>query len=140
LKDRVVNCFVAGATATGAELKYRWDEARYATMKNNMTLAKLYQLNMRRFNRSPLILERPEALGSTDMGNVSHLAPAIQPYVSISAGALIHSPEFAAAARSEAGMQGMLDAAKGMALTAIDLLADPAIMSSVRREFEGGGE
>jgi amidohydrolase len=140
LKERVVKCFAAGAEATGATLKYKWDEARYATMKNNMTMAKLYQLNMHRFNRSPLIIERSEASGSTDMGNVSHLAPTIQPYVSISAGALIHSPEFAAAARSEAGIQGMLDAAKGMALTAVDLLADPATMSKVRREFEQGAE
>ncbi len=135
LKERVLNCFVGAATATGAELKYRWDEARYATMINNMPMAKLYQQNMRRFNRNPLLVENRDSFGSTDMGNVSHLAPTIQPYVAVGSGALIHSYEFAEAARSEQGMNGMLDAAKGMAMTAVDLLSDPTIMEKVKEDF-----
>ena len=138
LKEKVLRCFVGAATATGAELKYRWDEARYATMRNNIPMAKLYQQNMRRFKRSPLLIESRDAFGSTDMGNVSHLAPSIQPYVSIAAGALIHTREFAAAAASEQGIQGMLDAAKAMAMTAVDLLVSPAIMDKVRQDFDRG--
>ncbi len=138
LKERVLNCFVGAATATGAELKFKWDEARYATMRNNMPLARLYQHNMRRMKRHPLLAETRDAFGSTDMGNVSHLVPSIQPYVAIAGGALIHSLEFAAAARSEEGMRGMLDAAKAMALTAVDLLADPVTMGEVRDDFNRG--
>ena len=135
LKERVLNCLIGAATATGAELKYRWDEARYATMVNNIPMAKLYQQNMRRFKRNPLLVENRDSFGSTDMGNVSHLAPTIQPYVSVGAGALIHSHEFAEAAGSESGMIGMLDAAKGMAMTAVDLLFDPTIMEKVKEDF-----
>jgi amidohydrolase len=136
LKERVLNCFVGAATATGAELKFKWDEARYATMRNNMPLARLYQQNMRRLKRHPLLTESRDAFGSTDMGNVSQLVPSIQPYVAIAAGALIHSQEFAVAARSEEGIRGMLDAARAMALTAVDLLADPAKMDEVRGDFQ----
>jgi len=135
LKERVLNCFKAGATATGAELKYKWDEVRYATMVNNIPMAKLYQENMRAFKRNPLLVESGEAFGSTDMGNVSHIVPTIQPYVGIGGGILIHSPEFAAAAASESGIRGMLDAAKAMANTAVDLMADPAIMDKVKQDF-----
>jgi amidohydrolase len=135
LKERVLKCFVAGATATGAEFKFRWDEARYATMRNNMPLARLYQQNMHRLKRHPLLTESRDAFGSTDMGNVSHLVPSIQPYVGIAGGALMHSREFAAAACSEEGLRGMLDAAVGMALTAVDLLADVALMNEVRDNF-----
>jgi amidohydrolase len=138
LKERVLNCFAGAALATGAELKFRWDEARYATMRNNMPLARLYQQNMRRLKRHPLLTEHRDAFGSTDMGNVSHLVPTIQPYVAIAGGALIHSLEFAAAACSEEGMRGMLDAARAMALTAVDLLADPAVMGEVRDDFTRG--
>lgn len=138
LKEKVLNCFVGAATATGAELKYRWDEARYATMRNNIPMAKLYQQNMRKLKRNPLLIEGRDSFGSTDMGNVSHLTPTIQPYVSIAAGALIHSPEFAAAAASESGKLGMLDAARGMAMTAVDLLADPAIMKKVKEDYDRG--
>ena len=138
LKERVLNCFVAAAKATGAELRYKWDEARYATMRNNMPMALLYKENMRRFNRDPLLVENQEAYGSTDVGNVSHLTATIHPYVSIASGAIIHSREFAEAARSEAGIKGMIDAAKAMAMTAIDLIADPAIMDKVRQDFNRG--
>jgi amidohydrolase len=138
LKEKVLRCFVGAATATGAELKYRWDEARYATMRNNIPMAKLYQQNMRRFKRSPILIESRDAFGSTDMGNVSHLAPSIQPYVAIASGALIHTREFADAAASDVGIQGMLDAAKAMAMTAVDLLASPAIMDKVRQDFDRG--
>jgi amidohydrolase len=138
LKDKVLNCFVGAATATGATLKYKWDEVRYATMRNNIPLARLYQQNMRPLKRNPLLTETRDAFGSTDMGNVSHLVPSIQPYVGIARGVLIHSPEFAAAAASEDGIHGMLDAAKAMAATTVDLLADPVIMNKVREDFNRG--
>ena len=138
LKERVLNCFVGAATATGAELRYEWDEARYATMRNNMPMARLFQENMKPLKRNPLLIESRDAFGSTDMGNVSHIVPSIQPYVSIAMGVPIHTHEFAAAAASEDGMRGMLDAAKAMAMTAIDLMAGPETMEKAREDFERG--
>ena len=138
LKERVLNCFVGAATATGAELRYEWDEARYATMRNNMPMARLFQENMKPLKRNPLLIESRDAFGSTDMGNVSHIVPSIQPYVSIAMGVPIHTHEFAAAAASEEGMRGMLDAAKAMAMTAIDLMAEPETMEKAREDFERG--
>ena len=139
LKEKVVNCFIGAGIATGADLKYKWDEVRYATMRNNMTLARLYQQNMRTFKRNVLLTEARQAFGSTDMGNVSHIVPSIQPYVAVvKPGVLIHSPEFAAAAASEDGMKAMLDAAKAMAMTAVDLLADAETLKKARDEFEQG--
>jgi len=48
---------------------------------------------------------------------------------------LIHSPQFAQAAVSEEGLCGMLDAAKAMAMTIVDLLANPDILTRVKEEF-----
>ena len=75
-------------------------------------------------------------MGSTDMGNVSHALPAIHPYVKIGPRDLRgHSIEFREAAVSEEGRQGMLAAAKALALTALDVLADPAFLAEVLRDF-----
>ncbi len=41
LKQKVLNCFIGAATATGARLEYKWDELCYAPMLNNLTLGKL---------------------------------------------------------------------------------------------------
>jgi len=48
----------------------------------------------------------------------------------------VHSPEFASAAVSDRGVKGMLDAAKAMAMTVVDLISSPEILSGVKEEFK----
>jgi metal-dependent amidase/aminoacylase/carboxypeptidase family protein len=94
---------------------------------------------MERLGRKMQMNDPDNAFGSTDMGNVSHLVPSIHPFVAIAPReVLAHSPEFAAAAASDAGRQGMLDAAKALAMTVADLLASPELLGKVREEFEHG--
>jgi amidohydrolase len=139
LRPRVVDCFTGAAVATGARLEHRWDDASYASLKNNLTLARLFCQNMERLGRKMQMNDPDHAFGSTDMGNVSHLVPSIHPFVAIAPReVLAHSPEFAAAAASDAGRQGMLDAAKALAMTVADLLASPELLGKVREEFEHG--
>jgi metal-dependent amidase/aminoacylase/carboxypeptidase family protein len=60
--------------------------------------------------------------GSTDMGNVSHVVPAIHPFLAIDAGeAVNHQPEFAAATITPSGDKTIRDGALAMAWTVIDL-------------------
>jgi metal-dependent amidase/aminoacylase/carboxypeptidase family protein len=76
-------------------------------------------------------------MGSTDFGNVSHVAPSLHPYIAIAPdGTAGHSVAFRDAAISPAGHAALINAAKGMAMTAIDLLCDPQLMQQVKREFE----
>jgi amidohydrolase len=136
LKEKVLDCFVGGATATGARLEYHWGETRYAPMRNNLTLAKLFRQNMKSLGRQMPLSDPERSFGSTDMGNVSQVMPGIHPGVAIvSPEVVIHSPEFALAASSEAGITGMLDAAKAMVMTIVDLVAIPETMAKVKREF-----
>ena len=60
----------------------------------------------------------PDRMGSSDIGNVSQVIPAIQPMVQIAPpGTPIHSRDFEAAAVSTLARQGMCQAAKTMAMT-----------------------
>lgn len=136
LKEKVLDCFVGGATATGARLEYRWGKTRYAPMHNNLTLARLFKQNMQSLGRRMPLSDPDRAFGSTDMGNISQIVPGIHPGVAIvSPGVGNHSPEFALAACSDAGIEGMLDAAKAMAMTIVDLIASPEAVAQVKREF-----
>jgi hypothetical protein len=47
-------------------------------------------------------------------------------------------PEFAVASGSSAGEEGMLLAARAMALTGLDLLRDRDALDRVKAEFAGG--
>jgi len=56
------------------------------------------------------------------MGNVSHVVPAIHPFLAIDAGeAVNHQPEFAAATITPSGDKTIRDGALAMAWTVIDL-------------------
>jgi amidohydrolase len=136
LKEKVMDCFVSGATATGARLEYRWGETRYAPMRNNLTLARLFKQNMQSLGRKMPLSDPERSFGSTDMGNVSQVVPGIHPGIAIAPPEVAnHSPEFALAAASEAGIRGMLDAAKALAMTIVDLAASPETVARVKREF-----
>ncbi len=135
LKARVLDCFTGAAVATGAELTYKWGEY-YAAMTSNLTLARLFKKNLEALGRRIPLGDASLWAGSTDVGNVSRLAPTIQPLVAIAPeDVMLHSPEFATAAATDDALDIMLDAARAMAMTAVDVLASPETCEKAREEF-----
>ncbi|MCL0091751.1 M20 family metallopeptidase [Dehalococcoidales bacterium] len=134
LKQRVINCFIGAATASGARLEYKWGDIGYAPLRNNLTLAQLFSQNMQSLGRKMPLYEPDNAFGSTDMGNVSQLVPSIHPQLAI-AEEETHTPQFASAAASETGIHALLDATKALTMTVVDLVADPEIIIKVKQEF-----
>ena len=79
----------------------------------------------------------PAEGGSTDVGDVSWLVPTGGLYAACSpAGVRGHSWQVVAAAGSPIAHKGMVMAAKTLALTAADLLADPALVKEAKADFD----
>jgi amidohydrolase len=136
LRRRVIACAEGAAVATGCAVRVIDFEAPYEPLRRNDTLLGVFRSNMAAVGavESPAIADR---LGSSDIGNVSQVVPAIQPMVQIAPpGTPIHSRAFEAAAVSPLARQGLCQAAKVMAMTAYDLLADPGLVKHARAEFE----
>lgn len=133
--EKVVRCAEAGALAAGAEVKVQ-RLAHYAHRIPNPTMARLFGENISSLGEDVQEPSPNERRGSSDMGNVSHVMPAIHPYVVIAdpnvAG---HSPEFAEAAASPRGDRALLRAAKAMAMTTVDLLAQPELVEQAKAEL-----
>ena len=142
LKRRVVACFEAGATATGARLEYRWDDVEYAPLRANRAMAEAFRRNLTTLGRESKEPPTPRALGSTDMGNVSVLLPTIHPSIAVAPREVnIHTAEFARFAGSKEGDRALIDAAKAMAMTAVDILVDAELRQRMWDEFlSGAGE
>jgi len=135
LKSKVSNCLLGASTASGARLEYHWDDIAFDSMKNNETLAELFKQNLESLGRHVEAFNPEFGLGSTDMGNVSQVAPSIHPTIAIASPEVLgHTPEFAAAAASEAGHEGLMDAAKALAMTVADIL-QPGMLDKIRQEF-----
>jgi len=132
---KVEDCARAGALAAGAEVKLTRGEKYYANMVPSTVLADLFEANLTALGREVQLPEPDERMGSTDMGNVSHVVPALHAYVAIAPEEVAgHSPEFRAAAASPEGHAGLLDAAKALAMTAVDLFYNPELVDAAWKE------
>lgn len=73
---------------------------------------------------------------STDVGDVSWVVPTAQIYSAVWApGTPMHSWQAVAQGKSSVALKGMLNAAKILAATACDFLADPSLVEKARKEW-----
>jgi hypothetical protein len=70
------------------------------------------------------------------MGNVSYLVPSIHPLIQAAPrGVPIHSPEFARYAGGEEGDRAVVDGAKALAMTIVDIWTDQSLRAAAQAEF-----
>jgi aminobenzoyl-glutamate utilization protein B len=164
LWSRVQNAAQAAALGTGTEVDIEVMHANHALLPNEALQRRLYEhmsyvggvvYDAEEEETAATLrasLENPDgqlrdvrrikpyrfhqSYGSTDVGDVSWVAPtggvraAVWP-----PGASAHSWQAAAASGQSIGRRGMEVAAKTLALTAADLLADPTLRAASRQEF-----
>ncbi|MEP7113816.1 MAG: M20 family metallopeptidase, partial [Ilumatobacteraceae bacterium] len=124
LKQRVLTSLESAATACACTIDHEWHDHTYADMIDNGPMVAAYVHNAARIGRTvvdPAAVGR-RVVGSTDMGNISYLVPSIHPMIKVAAdGIAIHTLDFAEWARSPDGDKAVLDGAKTMAMTIVDL-------------------
>jgi amidohydrolase len=135
LVKKIIVCAQAGAQAIGCQLKYEITPG-YKEIIPNKVLAGFFKSNLELLGRVVVDPDPNERMGSTDMGDISHLVPSIHPYLAIApinvAG---HTLEFREYCISESGKSAMLDAAKALAMTAVDLLTNPEALLKAKEEL-----
>lgn len=135
LVAKVIACAQAGAKAIGCKLKFKVTPG-YKEIIPNRILAGLFTTNLEHLGRVVVVPDPNERMGSTDMGDVSHLVPAIHPYLAIAPENIAgHTVEFREYSKSDAGKAAMLDAAKALAMTTIDLLINPELLFEAKKEL-----
>lgn len=163
--DRIVNAAKGAATGTGTAMEMELINAVYNILPNDH-LADLaeqalkrtgglrYTPEERRFAESirptltgtlpPLGTEEQimpaevgVSSGSTDVGDVSWVVPTVQLSTATWVpGTPAHSWQAVAAGGMSIGTKGMMVAAKAMALTTLELFADPQHLVAARTEFD----
>ncbi|NNE74047.1 MAG: M20 family metallopeptidase [Acidimicrobiales bacterium] len=131
LKQRVLACLQAGADAAGCTMTYEWKDPSYADMVEVDPMLAAYAANAEALGR---VTETPTAesavIGSTDMGNVSYVVPSIHPMIQVAPErCAIHTPEFASYAASSHGDAAVVDGAKALAMTIVDLWTDAHLLA-----------
>ncbi|TFH04711.1 MAG: M20 family peptidase [Candidatus Thorarchaeota archaeon] len=137
LVKKLENCAIGAASATGATLKYTVVEPSYQSRIMNRTMGDLFEKNLTAIGEPLIPLPPGSGAGSSDIGNVSQVVPSIHPYISICDDSIAgHSIEFEKASKSTRAYEAMLNAAKALAMTAIDLFTDSDLMNQATEEFQ----
>lgn len=132
---RVCSCAQGAAAMTGCTVDMERLGIAYADLVANETLLGLMEKNLEELHIPIDVREAPAGLASTDVGNLSHCIPAVQCMIGIGSPALPHTPAFAQACAGEAGAEIAIKAAKTLACTVLDLLANPELVNKAKEEL-----
>jgi metal-dependent amidase/aminoacylase/carboxypeptidase family protein len=135
LQQRFRDMVQAAALATGCRGEVVFSGGSLP-IKHNAAIASAFRANL---EARGLVDAGPDpGIGSTDMGNVSQIMPAIHPDIAIAdEGTAGHSTDFRDAAATPRADETTLHAATLIAQTAYDLLDDPDLVAAAWREFRG---
>lgn len=131
LRARVRACLEGGATATGTTVEISSVGHVYEPLRQNPGLVAAFAQACEQISR-PLTLDPAGSRrgGSTDFGNVSQLVPALHADMGVNSWpAVNHQHEFAAHCVGPDGDRTLLDAAKALALTAVQYADNPDIVN-----------
>lgn len=132
---KVMDCALGAEKMTGAKVKIIRFENSYDTMRTNRFLSDLFTANLSSLGETE-IHPPGNAVGSLDMGNVSHVVPAIHPWIGMGdPSLLIHSKEFADCTMTEMGKSALLKGACALALTAYDVIISEENQLKIQNEF-----
>ena len=120
--EKVKKIAEGAALMTGATLEMERYELPYDDLNTNETLSEIFNSNLRELGITD-IKEAKATGGSSDIGNVSYVAPTIHPYIGITDCPMVgHSVEMANATTTSKAHDRLLIAALAMAYTGHDVI------------------
>src|ERR671926_456005 len=128
---KVDRALKAGALAVGASVEIT-SLAGYLPLNHDPNLVRLFRANAVEVVGESNVRERGHGGGSTDMGDISHILPSVHPYAGGAIGAFPRADY-----RIEDYTRAVINPAKALAMTVIDLLSDDAREAKrVKAEFQ----
>jgi amidohydrolase len=145
LKEKVYDCFKAGALATGAKVTIteRWG---YKNHIPNRAMARSYTRYFNALQPPSRIAEdqdvdeaRGKSQASTDQGDISHAMPSLSTAFQLQPGPNgqgPHNPEFAEVAGTRDAYVRALRVAKGLAGVALDIVFTEELLEEIKNEWK----
>jgi amidohydrolase len=132
-------CAMAAAGVTHTKAAVRSFRHTFEDMYNLPSAMEAFKANLQTLGVRAEEIGHPGRRNLSDIGNVSHVVPTVYTFIGIGPTASRpHTVEFRDAAKSKAGHDALIVAAKSLAMTSLDFLLDEDLMTRMRREFEEG--
>jgi amidohydrolase len=133
--QKVISIAKGASMMTGADVHIENYELSYDNMVTNHTLSQLFSNNLLSTGVKK-VEKAKDSYGSIDMGNVSHVVPAIHPYIGLdSPGLIAHTREFADLTITDNSHQILARGALALAMTGYDLITNKEEFEKMKNEF-----
>lgn len=137
ISKKAINMVEAISEANGTTVEYSEYTCAYDDTVVNYRLAAVLAEKFGEIGVKNVQPVNEVAGGSTDVGAVSYKCPTIQGNIQIvDEGISLHTREVAEATISPAGQDGLIKGAQGIALTALELLEHPELLTEIKEEQE----
>lgn len=134
--EKVKSIATGAAAMTGAKVQIENYELSYDNMITNETLSHLFTKNLLSTGVKE-VKKAKGSYGSIDMGNVSHVVPAIHPYIGLdSPGLIAHTKAFADTTVTDNSHKILSRGVLALALTGYDLITNKEELEKVKNEFK----
>ena len=134
---RLVRCAEGAAAATGTRLEVIAAAGESPPMLPTLPLADAYRRQLALLGLDETSHAPGEAIGSSDITHVSRVVPTIHPNFPIGTDLQLHTREFADATTRPSGEEGLLEAARALALTILELSRSASLRAAVAAEAPG---
>jgi amidohydrolase len=131
--ERLLACARGAAEATGTRLEIEPIPGCSPPMKPNLPLASAYRRQLGHLGLEETDHAPSEAIGSSDITHISQVVPTIHPNFPIAENLALHTREFAQATHTPLGEAGLLEGARAMAFTVIELAHSETLRDDVAR-------
>jgi amidohydrolase len=135
-QERVLACARGAAQSSGTRLEILEEGGESPAMKPNLPLADVYRRQLQDLGLDESPHAPTDSIGSSDITHVSRVVATIHPNFPIGRDLELHTRAFAEATLSPQGQQGLVEAARALALTALELVEHGQTRDEVRRAFE----
>jgi amidohydrolase len=136
-EQRVLACARGAAESTGTRLEILEEGGASPPMRANLALASVYRRQLDQLGLDETAHAPTQAIGSSDITHVSRVVPTIHPNFPIGENLELHTRDFALATVSPAGRAGLLEAARALALTILELVESEEARAEVRASAAG---
>ena len=134
---KIVNCAKAAELGTGATLEFKEPRVALKATITDPALLETVQANLKTLGIAGNQFKEIEELASSDLGMVSYNYPTVNLWFKIAPeGTALHSDAMREAANTDDAWKSTLIAGKAVALSAYDMLTNPAKLKAVQDGFK----
>lgn len=134
---KLIQCARAAAAASGATLEYKPPRTSLLAPIMVPEYLALVMKNIKAVGVKEEEIVKSDPMGSSDLGNVGHAYPTVNLMFKLAPkGVALHSDEMRQYSAPDAGWPTTVLAAKVVALTAYQLLNDPAKVKAIQEKFK----